>query len=274
MTAAGFGLPFGVWFLWQLLQPDSLGAGKRSASGSPMAGGGLFGCAARGSVLALMFFYNRAITGDGLLSPYQLYNDTYTPRHVYGFNNVTRGERRVGPRVIGNLRSLGREPDTAPGTLKRTKNGWNPARWTLGPIPLAMAAVVFLIAVLWRTELRWKLIAASVVSLHVVHVPYWFVGIMGWHYVFETAPLLLLLFAITSRRLVAMWSASGRVVMPIWWAALIASAVVTNWIAVRPVLVASADRRRRRGARLRATCATKDSSGCSTSSSRGVRRWC
>src|SRR5271155_19137 len=47
-----------------------------------------------------------------------------------------------------------------------------------------------------------KLIAASVVSLHVVHVPYWFVGIMGWHYVLETAPLLLLLFAITSRDVV------------------------------------------------------------------------
>jgi hypothetical protein len=64
--------------------------------------------------------------------------------------------------------------------------------------------------------------------------PYWFVGIMGWHYVFETAPLLLLLFAVTSRELAAVWTATGRIVMPIWWAALLASAVVTNWIPFDP----------------------------------------
>jgi hypothetical protein len=97
-----------------------------------------------------------------------------------------------------------------------------------------MAGVVFLIAILWRIEMRWRLVAASVVSLHAVHVPYWFVGIMGWHYVLETAPLLLLLFALTSRQLAAVWTASGRIVMPIWWAALLASAVVTNWIPFDP----------------------------------------
>jgi hypothetical protein len=97
-----------------------------------------------------------------------------------------------------------------------------------------MAGVIFLVAVVWRLETRWWLVAASIVSLHAVHVPYWFVGIMGWHYVFETAPLLLLLFAVTSRELAAAWTASGRVVMPIWWAALLASAVLTNWIPFDP----------------------------------------
>ena len=57
---------------------------------------------------------------------------------------------------------------------------------------------------------------------------------MGWHYVFESAPLLLLLFALTTRELFAHWRATGRFVMPAWWAVLVASAVLTNWVAFDP----------------------------------------
>ena len=233
MTAAGFGLPFGAWFLWQLVRPTSSSSANTTRSvGRLQSAACLVAPLLLG--LALMFFYNRAITGSGLLSPYQLYNDVYTPRHVYGFNNVTRGERRVGPRVMETYDRWAENLTPRLALSNERERLESSARWTLGLIPLAMAGVVFLIAVLWRTELRWKLIAASVLSLHVVHVPYWFVGIMGWHYVFETAPLLLLLFAITSRELAGVWTASGRVAMPIWWAAFIASAVVTNWIAFDP----------------------------------------
>ncbi|HEV7999555.1 MAG TPA: hypothetical protein VGP63_06735 [Planctomycetaceae bacterium] len=233
MTAAGFGLPFGAWFLWQLLRPTpSASPNIPRFAGRWQAAACLVAPLLLG--LALMFFYNRAITGDGLLSPYQLYNDIYTPRHVYGFNNVTRGEHRVGPRVMETYDRWAANLTPRLALSNERERLESSARWTLGLIPLAMAAVVFLIAVLWQTELRWKLIAGSVLSLHLVHIPYWFVGIMGWHYVFETAPLLLLLFAITSRELAGVWTASGRVVMPIWWAALIASAVVTNWIAFDP----------------------------------------
>jgi hypothetical protein len=233
MTAAGFGLPFGIWFLWRLLRPAAVSTANvpRPATrlrtalclGAPL----LIG-------LGLLFFYNRAITGTGLLSPYQLYTDTYTPRHVYGFNNVVRGERRVGPRVMESYDLWAKNLTPRLALENEKERLTSSARLTLGLIPLAMAGVVFLIAILWRVEMRWKLVAASVVSLHAVHVPYWFVGIMGWHYVLETAPLLLLLFALTSRELAAAWAASGRIVMPIWWAALLASVVVTNWIPFDP----------------------------------------
>ncbi|HEV3303302.1 MAG TPA: hypothetical protein VG055_26855 [Planctomycetaceae bacterium] len=231
MTAAGFALPFGIWFLWQLL-------GRRPQSASSSLTMKLQGAACLAAPLVLglglLVFYNRAITGDGLLSPYQLYTDTYTPRHVYGFNNVVRGEARIGPRVM-QIYDRWAENLTPSLALQNEKERLaSSARLTLGLIPLAMAGVVFLIALLWRIEMRWRLVAASVVSLHAVHVPYWFVGIMGWHYVLETAPLLLLLFALTSRQLAAAWTASGRIVMPIWWAALLASAVVTNWIPFDP----------------------------------------
>jgi hypothetical protein len=231
MTAAGFALPFGIWFVWQLFR-DS----PRSTPAPLTVKLQATGCLAAPLVLglALMFVYNHAITGDGLLSPYQLYTDTYTPRHVYGFNNVVRGEARIGPRVMETYDRWAENLTPSLAWQNEKERLASSARLTLGLIPLAMAGVVFLIAILWRIEMRWRLVAASVVSLHAVHVPYWFVGIMGWHYVLETAPLLLLLFALTSRQLAAVWTASGRIVMPIWWAALLASAVVTNWIPFDP----------------------------------------
>ena len=102
------------------------------------------------------------------------------------------------------------------------------------PVPIAMAALIFVIAVVWQIEWRWRLIAASIVSLHAVHVPFWPTGIMNWSYVFETTPLLLLLFAITSHELVKWWSSRGQILMPAWWAALVASAVVINWLPFDP----------------------------------------
>ena len=82
-----------------------------------------------------------------------------------------------------------------------------------------MAAVVFVLAALWRVDSRWRLVAAAVLTLHAVHVPYWFTGIMNWHYVFETGPLLLLIFAVTSQQLLRAWRQDGaQFLMPAWWA--------------------------------------------------------
>jgi hypothetical protein len=231
MTAVGFGLPFGIWMLARLAgglrQPANGDRRRLLRNVLCLAGPLIVG-------LALLFFYNRAITGNGLLSPYQLYTDTYTPRHVYGFNNVVRGQAHVGPRVIDNYDRWAKNLDPQLALANEVERLKASARWTLGVVPIALAAVIFLIAVCWTAELRWKLVAASVVSLHAVHVPYWFVGIMGWHYVFESAPLLLLLFALTTRELFAHWRAAGRFVMPAWWGVLVASAVLTNWVAFDP----------------------------------------
>jgi len=87
----------------------------------------------------------------------------------------------------------------------------------------------------------WWLIAAALLSLHAVHIPYWFEGIMGWHYVFETAPLWLLIFAGVSQRLWGEWRRAGRAWMPVWWAALLAGAVAVNLITVPPLWPARLD---------------------------------
>jgi hypothetical protein len=184
--------------------------------------------------LAALFFYNQAITGNGFLSPYQLYTDVYTPRHVYGFNNVKRGEQRLGPKVLDNYDRWANNltPRLALANVKLRTAAT--ARWTLGPVPLAMAAVVFMLAALWCVDPRWRLVAAAVLTLHAVHVPYWFTGIMNWHYVFETGPLLLLIFAVTSQQLFSVWRKSGQILMPAWWATLTAAAVITNWLPFDP----------------------------------------
>jgi len=264
MTAAGFGLPFGLWFAWRLVgqaaslpkpnvgqaaslpKPASNKVGGPSAlanlgmpDGQPRQASSLpYVVAALAAPLlvglAALFFYNWAITGNGFVSPYQLYTDIYTPRHVYGFNNVKRGEQHLGPKVLDNYDRWANNltPRLAVANVKLRTAAT--ARWTLGPVPLAMAAVVFLLAALWFVDRRWRLVAAAVLTMHAVHVPYWFTGIMNWHYVFETGPLLLLIFAITSQQLIRAWRQSGRILMPAWWATLTAAAVITNWFPFDP----------------------------------------
>ncbi len=234
MTAAGFALPMGVWVLWtfgrRLLQP----AVRREAI-AVIAGLGLPIAIGLGGML----WYNQQITGDWRVTPYSLYTETYTPRHVYGFNNVVRGEQSLGPKVLDNY---DRWADNLTPALAVKNVGERLLRggdWTLGVVPILLG-VLGLFIVAFRSAkaaperrddsridgsattssrcldadatfaerkatMRWWLIFASIISLHLVHVPYWFAGIMGWHYVFETAPLWLLLASEGFRR----WSEYG-----------------------------------------------------------------
>lgn len=226
LTAAGVGLPFGLWLAWRIVKRQTPAAQlvrQIAALAAPIAIG-----------LAALFIYDRAITGNGFLSPYQLYTDTYTPRHVYGFNNGVRGEQRQGPKVLENYDRWAKNLTPALALENVAERAAASARWTLGPIPLAIGLVVFLLAALWQVDRRWWMVGAAVLTLHAVHVPYWFVGIMGWHYVFESGPLLLLIFAVTSQQLIGHWRKTGRFLMRAWWAALCLTAVATNWLPFDP----------------------------------------
>lgn len=232
-TAAGIGLPFGVWFLGWLGQ--GLRRTKQTAAASQPT---IRPFVARlrlavwlGLPLVMsfvgLFCYNRAITGSGWVAPYQLYTDLHTPRHVYGFNNVVRGERHLGPKVI-EVYDRWAENLTpalaAQNVVIRLLASW---QWTLDLVPLLLASVVFLAQPL-RPCLRWWLVFAAIVSLHVAHIPYWYVGIMGWHYVFETGPLWALVFARATEMLIESWRASGRTWMPVWWGTL----TVVTWLGI------------------------------------------
>ena len=207
MSAFGIGLPFGALLAWQLLRPSCgkrrpLGPTTRAihrqlrrralivvAWGAPIVSG-----------LGGMLFYNAAITGDAWVSPYQLYTDTYTPRHVYGFHNVTRGEQRLGPKVLENYDVWAEELTPSLAARNVGRRFIASSRWTIGIVPVVGAALVLLMSASTRNR-GVLLVAAAIVSLHAVHVPYWFEGIMGWHYVFESAPLWVLLVAEATRRM-------------------------------------------------------------------------
>ncbi len=234
MTAAGFGLPFGMWFVWWLFTG---GAGnkrfdltfrlKRAAIlGLPILVG-----------LSFLYPYNKAITGDGWTTPYSLFTNTYTPRHVYGFDNVTRAEEKIAMGVALTN-------DTFEGYDRWAKNltpelaaenvfirFMSSLQWTLNLLPLTMGAIVFVIDSGLR-EKRWWMIFASIVTLHVVHIPYWFKGIMGWHYVLETLPLWILIFAAATETLFRRWREAQRSWMPVWWTVLTGVALLSNLVSM------------------------------------------
>lgn len=245
MTAASVALPCGIAFAWWWIKgrwrlrkdntvPLSTSLKWRTVvvagMGVPLVAG-----------FTVLFVQNFEITGDPLKSPYQLYNDVYTPRHVYGFNNAIRGERETGPLVSDQYDRWARNltPQLA---VENMQSRWvNSLRWTLGIVPLTIGGFLCL-ATPFSGDRRWWLIITSILSLHLAHIPYWFSGIMGWHYVFESAPLWLLLFAEATRRLLAQWESTGRKMMARCWVLMIGVAVVVNLWTVQPLWPAKLDR--------------------------------
>jgi hypothetical protein len=228
MTAAGFALPFGIDWLIRLLRNSPHSDVRPSfrqtlALGAPLCAG-----------FAVLLAYNYAITGNALLSPYQQYAEIYSPRHVYGFDNVLRGEQHLGPKVIDNYDRWAQNLTPALAVRNVAVRTITSLRGSLGVIPLVFAAAVLLLD--WRRlSAAWKLVFASIISLHAVHVPYWYDGIMGWHYVLETAPLWLLVFAEATRQLFAVWNAWDAPRLRWWWGGLIATALLVNLLSIDPL---------------------------------------
>ncbi len=204
LTAAAIGLPFGCWLVWWWLR----GNGERTAARRS----GLVASIGIPVILGLgvMFCHNRALTGSGWTTPYQVFTDTYTPRHVYGFDNVVRGERRIaemGPgsreRVLDHYDRWAENLDwdlAGRNTLSRLVES---GKWTVGLVPLLMTSVIIVVGgMIGAVPLPgrgWLLIVTSLLVLYAAYTPYWYAGIMGWHYVFESAPLWCLLVAGVTR---------------------------------------------------------------------------
>ncbi len=238
MTAAGFALPFGIWLLCKLprLRQSGIDRTERGATkirtiaavrillamGLPLVAGLSF--------LALM---NHQITGKWTESAYQYYTDTWTPSHRFGFNNVEIGSRIAGPKV---LRSYD-EWATNLTPMKAIENVSNriiaSSQWTLGigAILFSLIAAVPSCLPLHKNDRRVLLIGCSVISLHMVHIPYWYDGILHWHYVFETAPLLLILTVFGLKNTA---DALRPIQIPrltaVWLCALACASLIPNWI--------------------------------------------
>lgn len=232
MTAAGFALPWGVWFArWWLVAPATFAGGPTRSARTVSAM-----CLATPLVLGMgmMLAYNHAVTGSATTSPYQLYTDIYTPRHVYGFNNVVRGEQKLGPKVLENYDRWAENltPELAVRNVQRRLV--TSSRGTLSLFVVGLSTIALLVFI-HAGDARWGLVAASIVSLHAAHVPYWFEGIMGWHYVFESAPLWLLLIAEATRRICVALGNAGRPAVRWCWHGLLVSAVAVNCLTIVPL---------------------------------------
>lgn len=235
-TAAGFGLPFGIAFVAWLISarehgrpvPWSRRLRVLLGMGVPIAAG-----------WCLMLAYNKEVTGHWASSPYQVYTDIYTPRHVYGFNNVVRGEQKIGPKVITAYDRWAENltPDLAAyNVMVRCISSWT---FTFDLLP-QLICIIIVLGSLHRVDRRWLGIVAAIVSLHAMHVPYWYVGIMGWHYVFETAPLLCLILGLATGLLLSDWHASGRWLMPAWWFILLLISLAGDYFPLRQYFVPTA----------------------------------
>jgi len=217
MTAVGVALPFGVYLLWWARLQCKRRLLALAAMGMPLVAAGIG--------LAL---YDRAITGSLWTTPYGLYTEIYTPRHVYGFNNVVRGEKHLGPRVIENYDRWAENLTPALAAENAARRLYASWRWTLGLIPLTLALAGGLL--LWRRlPCGIWLILAAIVSLHAVHVPYWFIGIEDHHYVFESGPLWAVWTGVVSIEALRAWRAVGHTALGCWWGTLLVAAVTMNF---------------------------------------------
>jgi hypothetical protein len=219
MTAAGMAFPFGVLVLWNCLSllirnpttaPQTLSKPPMSrwtslsilcSLGFPI----LFG-------MLSMMIYNHAITGFYFKTPYQVYTENYTPRHVFGFHNRSRGEAWIQqhtaagqPLPVQTHYDEWAEELTWPLAWQHFKTrALATGLWTFGLIPVLWSLVMISVLCFTREshiDPRWKWIVASLLSLHLAHFPYWYDGIFHWHYVMEGGILLALLVGEVSRRM-------------------------------------------------------------------------
>lgn len=184
MSAAGFALPFGIWLLLELFRNK-----EQRAEYNKVATGLAIPILCGFFLLAV---YNRSITSEFFRTPYSLYTERYTPKHVYGFNNAERGSKVNAPKRIAKYDDWAVNLTPTVAWQNATTRIFASFRWTLGLVPNAFLAVFSF--VYWprlRGESRVTLMA--ILSLHLAHIPYWFDGIMHYHYIFETNVLWCLL---------------------------------------------------------------------------------
>lgn len=238
-TAFAIGLPFGIWSLvvcWTGLRkstrstsasatllPTSTGEAPVLSVSAPATTGvstvwplvlGLGVPIAVG--WGVMLSYNQATTGNWRQSPYQLYTEIYSPSHVFGFNNAVWGAAHRGPKTLLKYDEWAKNLtlELAFKNLYRRLYGcWN---WTFGA-PWFIATVLLLLGNRsLRQDRGIQLLVAAIVVLHLVHFPYWFAGMMQYHYVLESSLLWVMLTGVVSGCLIDYWRKTRLPGLIVW----------------------------------------------------------
>ncbi len=231
MTAASVGLPFGLWLLYWWMKGSKNEAWNIKRRSLLLASLGLPLFLGIGSILV----YNTKLTGNPWVMPYQLYTDIYTPRHVFGFNNVERAKGNTSTKIIENYDNWAINLTPALAWKNEKQRILASGQWVFGVIPLAISLAVFLFvagrepASTAMADRRWWLVFLAILSLHLAHVPYWFAGIRHWHYVFESAPFLLLILAGVTCYFLNHWQQRQCLWFRMWWYGLLVSSLFVGY---------------------------------------------
>lgn len=238
MTAAAIGLPFGLYFVWVSFRrrsPESEDNASRPSHSPastltppPLLPLWIAMSLPLAATTCAWCFYNRAITDDPLVTPYALYTQIYTPSHIYGFNNRIYGEQHQGPRVIRRYDEWAENLTWKTALHKARDRLIENANWTLGLIPIALILAAGLWT--WRWQLaELRIFPAALLSLSVAHIPYWFDGMFGFHYIFESSVLWLIWLGGLLPLFARYWLAENRGRVAVWWALIILTSVTVNY---------------------------------------------
>jgi hypothetical protein len=181
--------------------------------------------------LSSLAAYNRALTGDAWTTPYQLYNQIYTPSHSYGYHNVARGRTAAGPNVDRDYNDWAIDltlAESLKNCRQRLLQSW---AWTIGILPIGIAVAVVVILRRQFDTFFW-LFPASVLTLHAAYLPYWFVGLFDFHYVFESTAAWALVAGIAGDSLLRFGTMTGRRLVPGWLMLVAVAAVSRNLISL------------------------------------------
>jgi hypothetical protein len=228
MAAAGFALPMGIVLFANLIHLTRWGDDE-----APVSRKRVFGLNLAVGVpvllgLLLLLPVNKAITGDYLQLPYSQFQEVYTPKHVYGFHNVERGSGKRQKETFAKYDDWAENLTLKTAQAKLGKRLIASLRWTWGFVPLTMAGIFGLVMAV-EARNRWIMIVASLFTIYLVHLPYWFTGIQDWHYVFESLLIWLLLLGETTRILWEVSRVRSRPLMKYWWLGMVGAPLLTMY---------------------------------------------
>lgn len=230
MAAAGFALPVGVVLLANLIRPvrwahdETVPSRKQIFSlnlavGLPIIAGFL-----------ILLPINKAVTGDLFKLPYSQFQTIYTPNHVYGFDNVERGEGQREKETFAKYDNWAENLTPESARTKVFIRLVASLRWTWGIVPLTMAGLFCLVLVIEPPYTRWGIVMASLLTIHLAHAPYWFTGIQDWHYVFESCLIWFLLLGEVTGFLWGASTTNGRPMLKYWWLGMLAAPMLTMYV--------------------------------------------
>jgi hypothetical protein len=221
LTAVAIAGPWGLYAIWRSIESQEVRAQSRW-----MIAGFL-------PAVLFMAIYNQQITGDIGVTPYGKYTAVYTPSHVYGFYNRTRGFAAHEPRTIDAY-----EAWVAELTPRRAAflffHRWEKAiPWIGGCVPVATLLLLALFQCRGGGD-RILLPALSILTLSMAYVPYFFEGVMGFSYIVEAVPWVLLLMGYSFSRVFESWKGEHRHALAFWWSGVVVVASAMNMWVILP----------------------------------------